>query len=201
MKKYLIICLLMTFSNVVFSTSFFKTVDGRRYFGDINEETETHYLVELEEEDRIIKLAKADLLIVEDEEKGLEIFRPELIKEVDPATALAPFFAKGNKLYVPMNSTKIAARAGGYMLRKLMMADPAHWDIVDTPQEAHYIVSYIFDDSGSDKGFIWVKDRKGNVVYTSESERARDFSPWSAGEESAEKLYKKLMKNIKKVNN
>ena len=135
---------------------------------------------------------------MEDEEKGLEILQPEFIKKVDPATAITPFYAKGNNLYIPMNSTKIAARAGGYMLRKLMMADRENWNVVDTPQEAHYIVKYIFDDSGSDKGYLKVEDRNGNVVYISNSVKARDFSPWDAGEESAEDLFNNLMKNIKK---
>lgn len=198
MKRYLISCILLMLSNIVFSTSYFKTVDGKRYFGDIKEETETYYLIVLGEEYRIIKLDKNSLILVEYEEKGLEIFHPELIKKVDPATATTPFYAKGNNLYIPMNSAKTQTRAGGYMLRKLMMASRENWNIVDTPQEAHYIVKYIFDDSGSDKGYIKVEDRNGKVVYTSKSVKARDFIPRDAGEESAEVLFNNLMKNIKK---
>ena len=48
--------------NEIFSFNYFLTVDGKRYFGDIKQETEKYFIVELENEDRIIKILSENRL-------------------------------------------------------------------------------------------------------------------------------------------
>lgn len=197
MKKLIFLSLFFVCSNWAYPYSYFKTINGNRYFGDIKEETETHLFVELENEDRIVKIPKDELVLIEDEEFGLEVYKPDYLKPVDPNTAIEPFYAKGNNIYIPINSTKIVQRAGGCTLKMLFVTESPDWTIVDTEKEAHYIMKYVFDDKGADKAYIMVLDRTGKTVYTSAKVSARDFVPWHAGEESADKLYKTLLKNIK----
>lgn len=196
MKRYLLFIMLFVVENAM-AFSYFKTVDGKRYFGDIKEETASFFMVEIENEDIIIKLNKDDLILVEREEEGLEIFKPEYIKKIDADTAVSPFYAKGNAIYIPMSSNKIVKRTGAGTLKMLMVND-AYWNIVDTEDEAHYIMKYVFDDRGPDKAYLLVTDKQGRNVYMSKKVSATDLVPWHAGEESATKLYKGMMKSIKK---
>ena len=96
-----------------------------------------------------------------------------------------------------MSSTKIAQRSGSGTLKMLLVNDSL-WNIVDTEEQAHFIMRYVFDDRGSDKAYIEVEDRMGKKVYMSPKVSARDFVPWHAGEESAEKLYKIIKRVTKK---
>ena len=196
MRSFLLLCILLALPVFVFPFSYFKTIDGKRYFGNIKKKTSEYLLVELEDEDRVIKIFKKDLVLMEDEELGLEIYKPDYLNPVDSNTATLPFYT--NNIYVPMNSTKIVQRAGSGTLKMLMVEDSETWNVVDTEEEAHYIMKYVFDDRGSDKAYLEVVDRNGKKIYTSSKVPARDWVPWHAGEESATKLYEKLLKNVKK---
>ena len=72
------------------------------------------------------------------------------------------------------------------------------FNIVDTEEEAHYLLYYVFDDRGADKAYLRVEDRSGKEIYTSRNVPARDLIPWHAGEESATLLFNNLIKTIKK---
>lgn len=197
MNRFIAFAISVLLPCTVFPFHYFKTIDGKRFFGNIERETDTYFMVELEGEHRVIRIEKADLLLMEHEELGLEVYRPDLLRPVDISTAKSPFYAAGNKIYVPMNSTKIAQRSGAGTLKMLLVKDIS-WNIVDTEEEAHYIMKYVFDDSGRDSAYLIVEDRDGNQIYKSGKVSARDWSPWDAGEESAEDLYKKMTKQIKK---
>ena len=197
MKKIFLFLGLFIIPHLTFSFNYFLTVYGKRYFGDIKQETQKYFIVELENEDRIIEILKENIILIEHEENGVEIFKSEYIDSVNPNTAVSPFFSKKNNIYIPMSSTKIAQRSGSGTLKMLLVNDSL-WNIVDTEEQAHFIMRYVFDDRGSDKAYIEVKDRMGKKVYMSPKVSARDFVPWHAGEESAEKLYKIINRVTKK---
>ena len=197
MKRVIILLLFVLVSCSAYSFSYFLTIDGKRYFGNIKEETDTYYMVELEKEDRVVKLNKDALVLIEHEENGLELFKPEYCHNVDPSSASTPFYDRNNCIYIPISSSRIAQRSGSGTLKMLLVEDSL-WNIVDTEEQAHYIMHYVFDDRGADKAYIEVEDRNGNRVYVSPKVSARDFVPWHAGEESAEKLYRLLKKFIEK---
>ena len=197
MKKTITLFLFVLVPYISYPFSYFLTIEGERYFGNIKKETDTYYIVELENENRVIKLIKDKLVLIEHEEDGLEVYKPEYCYEVDPNSALQPFWEKANRIYIPISSSKIAQRSGSGTLKMLLVKDTL-WNIVDTEEQAHYIMRYVFDDRGSDKAYIEVTDREKKLVYVSSKVSARDFVPWHAGEESAEKLYKLLKKVIRK---
>lgn len=196
MKKIIVFLWLTMTSCICYSFSYFLTVDGKRYFGNVKQETDKYYIVELEKEDRTVKIVKDKIVLIEHEENGVEIFKPECLDSVSPNTAVSPFYNKKNNIYIPMSSTKIAQRSGSGTLKMLLVNDTL-LNIVDTEEQAHYIMKYVFDDRGADKAYVEVEDRTGKKVYMSPKVSARDFVPWHAGEESAEKLYK-IIKRLNK---
>ncbi len=197
MKKIVAFCLFVLIPYVTYPFSYFLTIEGERYFGNIKKETDTYYMIELENENRVIKLFKNKLVLIEHEENGLEVYKPEYCHKVNPDSATQPFFDKANGIYIPISSSKIAQRSGSGTLKMFLVNDTL-WNIVDTEEQAHYIMRYVFDERGSDKAYINVSDREGNTVYVSPKISARDPVPWHAGEESAEKLYKLLKKVVRK---
>lgn len=198
MRKIIVLLWLTLTPYLVYSFSYFLTVDGKRYFGNIKQETEKYFIVELEKEDRTVKILKDKLVLIEHEENGVEIYKPERLDSINQNTAVKPFYSKKNRIYIPISSTKIAQRSGSGTLKMLLVNDSL-WNIVDTEEQAHYIMRYVFDDRGADKAYVEVEDRMGKKVYTSPKVSARDFVPWHAGEESAEKLYK-ILNRINKKN-
>lgn len=197
MKRVTLLLAMCLCFGIAFPLSYFRTIDGKRIFGNIKQETDSFYMVEIEETERVIRINKSDLVLVEHEENGLFIYREDLLNPVNPETATTPFYASTNGIYIPISSSKIAQRSGSATLKMLLLGNDS-WNIVDTEEEAHYILSYVFDDRGADKAYLKVENRLGKVIYTSQPVPARDWVPWHAGEESATLLHKIIMKKIKK---
>lgn len=197
MKRVLLLFLLYLHVSVAFSQSYFRTVDGKRIFGNIKQETDSFFMIEVENANRIIKIEKSNLILVEHEENGLTIFRKDLIHPVDPASATTPFYDITNAIYIPISSFRIVQRSGSAKLKMLMLRTGC-FNIVDTEEEAHYLLFYVFDDRGADKAYLRVEDRSGKEIYTSRYVPARDLIPWHAGTEPATLLFNNLIKNIKK---
>lgn len=178
---------------------FVRTVDGKNYWTNVKTEKFDDVTdLSVESGRRVIRIPVSDILLIEYMDKGVKILQPDKLKKVKPVPFdgdLESFIAKGKKVYIPFSYNKSQLRWGGKKMRELLMADN-YWEIVGCEDEADFILEYIFDDNGADHAYLLLSDRNGkNILYTS-SVGAREFSPIWAGEESAEKLYKKLMKRI-----
>lgn len=190
MKRIFLICTILLLScEYVYSYDFIRAKNGKAYYADIKEITPDQVIFEVN--DRKITLNKEDIVLIEHYEEGLEIFAEDYIKtidesEIDENTA----YKRGNSIYVPISNSRIVKRVGAWNLRK-MLHEEGYWIMADTPESAHCILEYIFDDKGKDKAYFEIKTRSGKLLYRSKPVSASSFSPVWAGEESAEDLFKK----------
>ena len=142
-------------------------------------------------------IPKKEVKLIEFLERGIVIYNKEYVQNIDISDYKGLLYFKGNSIYIPFASNKVVQREGSIQLRRLLV-DDGFWKIVDCPQEAHCIMEYVFDESGLDKAYLRIKDRSGNIIYTSPKVRAADFVPSHAGQESATKLYEKYIKELQK---
>lgn len=188
---------LMFFSVSTFCEDFIRTVDGKNYWVNLNaSKIEDIDEIPIEEGRRIIRISKSDILLIEFMEEGLKILQPEKLHKVDPAIFnddLDSFLAKGKRVYVPLASSSVQQRWGAKRLRELIMEDK-YWQVVGCEDEADFILEYVFDDKGSDHAYLLFSDRRGTNIMSTQSLSASDWVPVHAGEESAEKLYKRAVR-------
>lgn len=137
------------------------------------------------------------VVLYEDVESGARFVHPNLIRKVAPTSYSGnetEFLASGRKVYIPIASTTVAQRAGSFWLLSQILED-GYWTVVGCADEADFILEYVYDDSGKDHAYLNFLDRTQTVVRKTPSVSASDWIPYHAGQESAEKLYKR---NIKK---
>ncbi len=197
MRYLFVILFLALFVKPTFSQTYIELNNGEAFWGDLEKNDDGSY--SCEKEDRIIKFQQSQIKLIETEEGGVEIFAKDKIVEINTDNYSGLLYAKGNNIYVPYSSTKIIIRSGSKTIRELL-TDDGYWNIVGCPEEAHCIIWYAIDYSGSDKAYLKVCDKSGKELWTSKKVSARDFIPHHAGEESAEKLYKKEIKKLKQLN-
>lgn len=152
-------------------------------------------VVVYENDNAEIEIPKEQVKLIEYAHGSVVIYNNDAINHIEitgsePASSL---ISKGRCCYIPIAASKIAQRRGALKLKELV-SESNYWKMVDCKEEAHFILKYVFDDSGSDKAYLIMTRRNGDVIYKSKSVGARDWVPSDAGEESAEGLYKKVLK-------
>jgi hypothetical protein len=196
MKKVFLAVFALLCSGIVNAQDFIQTVDGRKFWADINpKEFAGMDFITVEKESRMYRIPKSDIVLIEFINDGLFILQEDKLKKVEPVAYsgdFPSFIAANKKVYVPLASKTIQQRSGAKKLRELLMADK-HWEIVGCEQEADFLLLYVFDDSGADHAYLEVRDRRDVKIQRTRQVRASDFIPMHAGEESAEKLYKKFL--------
>lgn len=181
----------------VHSQIFMKFENGTSAFVKVKQENEHEYRIV--QDDRIVAIPKEKIILIETEEEGVVIFQKDKISPITNwELSDGLLYKKGNNIYVPYSSTRIVTRVGSMYLREFLSKD-GFWNIVSCEDEAHCIFEYIFDDSGRDSAFIRIKTRNGDILYESDKVSAKDFIPHHAGEESATKLYKRIIPKIKQL--
>lgn len=197
-KKILSAIILTMVSVSVYSQGFMRTVDGKNYWTE-TKISDFKILEDLSVSDgrRVFRIQKSDILLVEFMEDGLVILQPDKVKKVPPVAFEDDFnslMAKGKKVYVPLASSIVAQRSGAKRLRE-MLEELNFWEVVGCEEEADFILEYVYDDKGSDHAYLLFSDREGNGILISHAVSASDWIPSHAGQESAEKLFKRLIKN------
>lgn len=141
-------------------------------------------------------IPKSEIVLIEYMEDGIDILQRDKLVITEPKAYegdAESFFAKGKKVYVPLSSTSLKNRWGAKRLRELLLAD-GFWKMVGCAEEADFILTYRFSDSGHDHANLFIYDRTDELLFESPRVGASDWVPVHAGEESAEKLYKKYIK-------
>ena len=186
-------------ANSILAQDIVYTVDGKlyeTYLNTTNIKSLDSFAYELN--GRIYRVPVSDVVVVEYEATGMEILQPDKIKKV-PAVAfnddLLTFMAKRKKVYIPYSSPHIQQRSGVLTLRNLIQ-NSGFYEMVKCDDEADFILQFMFDDKGRDHAYLLVTDRMGNRVLCTDNVNAQDFVPKDAGQEAAEKLFKKVFTNI-----
>jgi hypothetical protein len=192
MKKVTLISVIFFLAGtILYAQDYIKPVNEKGFYADIKDQS-GDYIV-YESNDIEFSIPKSEIVLVEYLERGVVLYNKQYIKELDLTNYTDLLYSKGNNIYVPFASNKIAQRAGSITLRKLLEED-GFWNMVDCEQEAHCIIEYVFNGSGRDRAYLRIKDRKGTILYESPTVSASDWVPYHAGEESATDLYKKIIK-------
>ena len=193
------ICLLLLIFCSIVSTmnaqDYIKPVDGKGFFTKVTMQSEDFIIYESQRTQ--FKVPRKDIVLVEYQEMGLIFYNKEHIQKLDLTNYEGLLFSKGNRIYIPFSSTKVAQRVGSMKLRELLSKD-GYWEIVDCEEEAHCIMEYVFSESGRDHAYFIIKDRSGNVLYISPRVSASDWIPSHAGTKSANSLYKSHISKLKK---
>lgn len=76
---------------------------------------------------------------------------------------------EGNKVYIPLNSSKEYEKAGAASLKEIVMSD-SFWIVVNSKYEAHFILEYIVDTDGRDNAYYKIMSRNGNQEFSSKKD-------------------------------
>ena len=181
----------------IYGQDLIKLTNGKSFFAEIrsnNGETGVY-----EKSNRIVTQSIDEIALIEYLEGGIEYHHLESLRIINPDSIETPASKRGNKVYIPFSSDKVAHRCGALKLRELV-SEGGLWQVVDCEEEAHFIMEFIYSESGKDHGYINIKDRQGNVIYQTSKVRNSDFVPSHKGEEIAERLYKKYIRHYDPVN-
>lgn len=197
MKK--IILLFLTISATVanvFSQDLIQFKNGRTLW--VEDATQHNEQIFATKNDKHVVYDISEIVLLEFLEDGLVYFdTSNNILYVDPSSVSSPVYALNHRVYIPFSSTKIAQRSGSIRLRELV-EESGWWKVVNSPLEADFILKYVFSDKGKDHAYIQIEDRNDDIILQSKSVGATDWIPYHAGEESAEALYKKVLKKLEK---
>lgn len=195
MKKLLLLIVSVLCGSTLYAQGFIYTTDGKMYFTEVKNLDKDFVNVNIGDYNKLIP--KSEIVLVEYMEDGIEIFQKEKIDSIEPHAFdgnYAKFLAQGQKVYVPVASTTIAVRWGAKRLRELLLAE-GYWKLVGCAEEADFILTYKFNEDGRDHAYLFIYDRNDEAILQSPRVGAKDFVPAHAGEESAEKLYKRFLVN------
>lgn len=193
MKKLIVLGICFLCPYLLYSQGFVYTTDGKMYF---TEARSIKDVISVESEGYSKMIPKSDIVLIEYMEGGIDILQKDKLKVTEPKAFegnFETFLAKGQKVYVPVSSTSLRNRWGAKCLRELLIAD-SFWQMVGCAEEADFILMYKFNDSGHDHANLFIYDRTDKEVLVTPKVSASDWIPIHAGEESAEKLYKKYIK-------
>jgi hypothetical protein len=194
MNTKFILCTALLVATIVFGVSaqdYIKPINGKGFYANVTDakgESIKYTSNRVE-----FSIPKNEVVLIEYLERGIVFYNKQHIDSLDLTNYSGSLYAKGNNVYVPFASDKIAQRVGSITLRNLLKEDN-FWNIVDCEEEAHCIIEYVYDESGSDHAYIQIKDRQRTILYKSSNVSASDWIPHHAGKESATKLYKKIIK-------
>ena len=194
MKKYLLFIASALCTCMLYSQGFVYTTDGKMYFSESKDWGSD--IINVSVGDYTKQIPKSDIVLIEHMENGITFFQKEKLHPVEPKAYdgdYESFLAKGRKVYVPVASTTITVRCGAKRLRELLVAD-GYWKVVGCPEEADFIMTYKFSEEGRDHAYLLIYDRMDEAILKSPKVSAKDFIPAHAGIESAEKLFKRYIK-------
>lgn len=203
MKKTILLSFLGLLSVCsVSSQGYVRTIDGKNYWT----ETTIEKLKVLEDvgcEDahhNIVRIPKSEISLIEFISEGIIYLNKDKINSFDApiyAGNIHTFLGIGKKVYIPVATSIIEQRYGSITIRNLV-ENNGPWQIVGCPEEADFILKYIFDETGKDKAYLLFCDRVGNNLVISSKEGAMDWDQKDAGIESATKLYKSIIVDMQK---
>jgi len=190
----MVFCFFLGFVNIN-AQDYIKPIEGNGFYAKV---TNTIGDTIFYESNRTkFTISKKEVKLIEFLERGIVIYNKEYVQNIDVSNYNGLLYAEGNCVYIPFANDKVVQRAGAIKLRQLLKED-GFWKVVDCEQEAHFIIEYVFDETGLDKAYFHIKNRNGKIIYTSPKVGARDFVPSHAGQESATKLYEKHIKKLQK---
>lgn len=189
----------MMFCVTMTAQDFVRTIDGKNYWADLKTDN-IDGLEEIAVQDgrRLVRIPVSSVLLIEYMESGLKVLQPDKLQKIPPVAFnddLESFLGKGKHVYIPFANTVLAQRSGAKHLRELI-AESGYWEIVGCDEEADFILEYVFDDKGKDHAYFIISDRMGNNILSAPKVGASDWIPEDAGKESADKMYKRHIKNI-----
>ena len=74
--------------------------------------------------------------------------------------------SEGNKVFIPQNSPNDYEKAGAASLKDIIK-EKSFWIVVDSEYEAHFIIEYIVDTSGSDNAYYKILSRDRSIEFNS----------------------------------
>ncbi len=202
MKRTILTAFIFCISLFGYTQNFVKLTNGNSvWIDDVSDNGET---VTFKPKDGFgYSVNKKDIAYIEYLEGGLHYINTDNIidlntTELQKTAKEDPnkLIQKGNSVYIPFSSTKVVTRSGGIRLRK-MVQELGYWNVVGCDKEAHFILEFVYDERGKDKAYIILKTRDNIIFYKSKKVSAKDFIPSHAGQESAEKLFRKLKRKLK----
>lgn len=193
MKRLFIIITLCLLCQVIFGQDLLKLTNGKSLFVEIQSVNNDE--VVYQKDNRTVTLSIDEVALIEYLEGGVEYYHKESLQTINIENIEAPVYQKGNKVYIPFSSDKVAHRCGALKLRELVSKSDL-WQVVDCEEEAHFIMEFVYSERGKDHGYINIKDREGNLIYQTPKVRNSDFVPSHKGEEIAERLFKKYIRHF-----
>jgi len=67
--------------------------------------------------------------------------------------------AQGNKVFIPTNGYNECERAGQEQIKKLV-SEWDYWTVVDSPEQAHFVLQFVVTSIGEDYSWLFVRPRK-----------------------------------------
>lgn len=186
LSRSAILLIMLLVSANAFAQDYIKPVNGKPFYADVIDVTDSTITYD---RGRLTTTSPLkDIILVEYEEEGVMVYNPEYLSTVDPNKCSGKLWALGNCAYVPCFGKETSQREGAKLLKELLIREGA-WKIVDCPEEAHFIIRYVFDDTGLDHAYLLMTDRDGKAFFQSPNVSARDLNRTDAGRESAQKLF------------
>lgn len=118
-----------------------------------------------------------------------EVSQFPIIKEEDIHGCI---IEKGNCVYIPTDSPYPFEKAGQEKVKEIV-SEWGYWTVVDKPEQAHFILQYIFTSTGRDQSHLMVRPRKYYraapiLVWNYGSGWSAKTGIWLANEKSSEDL-------------
>lgn len=193
MKRFVVFTFFWMIAQIVLGQDLIKLTNGSSYFVEI--QSIDNDVVTYNNGNRTVTRSIDEIALVEYLEGGVEYFHLESLQIISPDDIETPVDKKGNKVYIPFSSDKVAHRCGALKLRELV-AESGLWQVVDCEEEAHFVMEFVYSDTGKDHGFVNIKDRYGNIIHQTPKVYNSDIVPSHKGEEIAEKLFKKYIRHL-----
>ena len=186
MRKLLFFIAILSLYQLCYSQDLVQLKDGRTIWANSTLTTDT-YIEIISDNGSRRQYSIKDIVLVEYLEDGLVYYDSSFLKIIDVQSLKAPYFQKGNNVYIPFSSRSVVQRCGAIRLRELVQ-ESGYWNVVNSPLEAHFTLKYVFDDKGKDHAYLEIMSRDSIKWYKTASVNASDWVPQHAGQESAEKF-------------
>jgi len=125
-----------------------------------------------------------------------DIMSPELqnISTVNPKELMK----KGHKVFIPVTS-KIQGNLLGNIFMRELLPEYNYWQIVNSEEEAEFILNFIYDEEGRDKVYFTLETRAHKIFYKSTVVKAETtYSRTTQSRNSVQALLRVEMKRIMK---
>ena len=193
MKKLIVVTILCLVGKFLIGQDLIRLTNGQSFFANIESVDAESINYALGK--RIVSIPIDDVAFIEYLEGGVDYIHPETLQTINPDSIESPVYKKGNRVYIPFSSDKIAHRSGSLKLRELV-SESGLWQIADCIEESHFVMEFVYSETGKDHGFVNIKDRHGVTLYQTPNVYNSDFVPSHKGQEMAEVLYKRYIKKF-----